>query len=141
MILTCASTIEQNMADHKTDRLSKMFELRKAFMRDLSDSQGVQKDGASPIDLSLKSEQRHLRDVSLRGVEEVFEALSELRNSKSHRQTEILDFDRDKFLEEWVDAFNYFFSVLILAGYTEDEFFEMYKKKDEVIHERLKNGY
>jgi dimeric dUTPase (all-alpha-NTP-PPase superfamily) len=40
-----------------------------------------------------------------------------------------------------VDAFNYFFSVLVLTGVTADELHEAYVEKDRIIHERLKSGY
>ena len=71
----------------------------------------------------------------------MFEALGELKNWKSHRLTENREVDRNAFLEEIVDAFNYFIAVMILTGVDADEFFEAYKKKDAVIHDRLNNGY
>ena len=55
--------------------------------------------------------------------------------------TEDRSFDREKFLEEMVDSFNYFFSVLVLTGVTADELYEAYVAKDAVIHDRLKTGY
>ena len=94
-----------------------------------------------PIDLSDKKSQQHVRDMALRGVEEMFEALQHFKNWKPHRDAEIHEFDRDAFLEEIVDAFNYFFSVLILTGISSEELFEAYEKKDEIIHQRLSNGY
>lgn len=121
------------------DRLRQIFEMRQQFMDALHDQADSERQ--YPLDLSEKDSQRHLRDVSLRGVEEVFEALGLLKNWKPHRKTEVPTFDRDKFLEEWIDAFNYFFTVLIMAGFTPDDVFDMYVKKDKIIHERLKNGY
>ena len=44
-------------------------------------------------------------------------------------------------MEEVVDAFNYFLSVLVLMGIDAPEFYEAYVKKDNIIHDRLKNGY
>lgn len=96
---------------------------------------------AWPIDLSSKSDQQHVRDMALRGVEEMFEALQHLKNWKPHRDTEITEFDKDEFLEEVVDAFNYFLSVLVLTGVTPDELYDMYCRKDDVIHQRLNTGY
>jgi dimeric dUTPase (all-alpha-NTP-PPase superfamily) len=122
------------------DRFEEMFRLREEFMHALSRNRpGAQSEW--PLDLRSKESQRNLRDVSLRGVEEVFEALNHLKNWKPHRKTEMPDFDRDKFLEEWVDAMNYFFSVLILAGFTPHEIYESYVEKDRVIHERLRSDY
>ena len=62
-------------------------------------------------------------------------------NSKSHRLEENPQVDRDKFLEEFVDAFNFFFSVLIMSGFSDEDLYQAYLKKDQIIHERLKKGY
>ncbi len=94
-----------------------------------------------PLDLSEKSHQQVCRDVALKGVEEMFEALQHLKNWKPHRKTEVSGFDEQEFLEEIVDAFNYFFSLLILTGFDSNDFFDAYERKDKIIHERLKSGY
>ena len=72
---------------------------------------------------------------------ELFEAVQELKNSKTHRMSEISEFDRDKFLEELVDAFKYFLEILIFVGVTPEEFFSAYKQKDEVLHKRIDENY
>lgn len=122
------------------DKLDKMFELRKAFMAALQ-KQVPDVYPEMPVDLTNKSTQQHLRDLALRGVEEVFEAVQELKNAKSHRQTEIRDFDRAAFKEEMVDSFNYFLSLLIIMGVTPEELFEAYVNKDRIIHDRIKSKY
>tara|TARA_R110000824_G_scaffold400922_1_gene609950 strand:- start:1062 stop:1391 length:330 start_codon:yes stop_codon:yes gene_type:complete len=94
-----------------------------------------------PLDLSQKKHQQYARDIALRGVEEIFEALAELKNWKPHRQTEVAEFDKDKFLEEIVDAFNYFLTLILLAGFDHQDLFEMYCTKDKIINERLETGY
>ena len=120
--------------------LDEIFELRESFMIELQKSSPS--DYPSwPLDISEKKNQQICRDMALRGVEEMFEALQHLKNWKPHRATEIREFDREEFLEEFVDAFNYFLSVLVLTGVDSDELFKAYVKKDKVIHERLKNGY
>lgn len=124
----------------RTDKLEKMFELRESFMLALREkNKGEYPEW--PIDLSDKASQQHVRDMALRGVEEMFEALQHLKNWKPHRSTQVPEFNRAEFLEEVVDAFNYFFSVLVLTGVTPAEIYQMYCKKDAVIHERLKSGY
>ena len=123
------------------DKLDKMFELRESFMMRLKEANP---DGASPgwpIDLLDKGSQQHVRDMALRGVEEMFEALQHLKNWKPHRKTEVREFDRDEFLEEIVDAFNYFLSILILTGFNDCDFIEAYRKKDKIINDRLETGY
>ena len=118
----------------ENDRLTEIFDMRVRFMEALGSTDW-------PLDLSQKKNQQYVRDIALRGVEEMFEALQHLKNWKPHRQTDISDFDRDEFLEEVIDAFNYFFELILLTGFTGDDFFEMYQKKDKVIHDRLKTGY
>ena len=123
------------------DKLDKMFELRESFMMRLKEANP---DGASPgwpIDLLDKGSQQHVRDMALRGVEEMFEALQHLKNWKPHRMTEVSEFNTDLFLEEVVDAFNYFLSVLVLTGFTADDLFQAYEDKDFVIRERIDDGY
>lgn len=122
------------------DKLDEMFKLRDEFMCLL-----VEKIPDCyppwPVDVSKKESQILLRDVTLKGVEEIFEALQELKNAKSHRQTDIPHFDREAFLEENVDALNYFFTSLKLVGITSEELFNAYAKKHEKIKSRLNNGY
>jgi predicted house-cleaning noncanonical NTP pyrophosphatase (MazG superfamily) len=123
-----------------SDRLAELFELRLRFMEAIKESP-VSGAPQWPLDLADKQNQQYIRDIALRGVEEMFEALQHLKNWKPHRQTDVAEFNRDEFLEEIVDAFNYFFELILLAGFSADDFFEMYLKKDRVIHDRLKTGY
>ena len=122
------------------DKLKRMFVLREKFMNSLSEKL-PDTNPSFPLDLSEKVNQQYVRDIALRGVEEMFEALQHLKNWKPHRETENKDFSRDEFLEEVVDSFNYFFSLLILSGFDSDDLFQAYIKKDQIIHERLKDGY
>ena len=122
------------------DKLSEMFNLRESFMSRLRNVKPSEYP-EWPVDLTNKRHQQHVRDMSLRGVEEMFEALQHLKNWKPHRDTEIKDFDKDEFLEEVVDAFNYFLSVLVLTGIDAETFFDAYTKKDKIIRERLDSGY
>ena len=120
--------------------LTSMFELRNEFIEQMrKDRPGSYLD--LPLDLRKKESQQFCRDLALRGVEEMFEALQHLKNWKPHRQTEISDFNREDFLEEIVDAFNYFFSILVLLGFNHKDLYDAYVKKDSIIHERLEKGY
>tara|TARA_B100000700_G_C14977190_1_gene824471 strand:- start:761 stop:1135 length:375 start_codon:yes stop_codon:yes gene_type:complete len=123
-----------------SDRLSEIFKRRESFMTNLRKS--IPNSSPEwPVDLSTKENQQHVRDMALRGVEEMFEALQHLKNWKPHRKTEVREFDRDEFLEEIVDAFNYFLSILILTGFNDCDFIEAYRKKDKIINDRLETGY
>ena len=123
------------------DRLFEIFQLRRDFLSKLR-SYIPDSQPEVPIDISTKKGQQHCRDLALRGVEEMFEALQHLKNWKPHRVTEIdEDVNKDEFLEEIVDALNYFFSLLVATGIDENDLFDAYIKKHQVIKSRLKNGY
>ena len=122
------------------DKLDHLFDLRKDFMNHLESH----KPGSYPewpMDISKKESQQLIRDLALKGVEEMFEALGHLKNWMPHRDTENPEFDREEFVEEVVDAFNYFLSMLVLVGVTSEELYESYCEKDKKIHRRLKSGY
>lgn len=121
-------------------RLLKMLRMREKFMKDLASKRPAVLQ-SWPVDITKKESQQAVRDTVLKGVEEVFESLTHIRGWKPHRITEISEFDREAFLEEYVDAFNYFLSVLVMLGVTADEFFDSYVKKDNIIHDRLKKDY
>ena len=115
-----------------------MFELREQFMKQLRIS--VPNSYPQwPVDVGLRPNQQVLRETTLRGVEELFEALQHLKNWKTHRSDTNDGFDREAFLEEMVDAVNYFFAVLILLGIDEQELFDSYTKKHQIIMKRLVN--
>lgn len=110
-------------------------------MKELRESSSAELGFDWPLDLSEKKNQQYVRDMALRGVEEMFEALQHLKNWKPHRKTEVTEFNRDDFLEEVVDAFNYFLSLLVLTGFNEEDFIEAYRNKDQIIRDRLRAGY
>ena len=123
-------------------KLKKMFDLRKSFIERMQ----KERSGSYPIpvplkDLSNKASQQVCRDLALRGVEEMFEALQHLKNWKPHKLTEEKEFNKEEFLEEIVDAFNYFFALLVIVDCDENKLFEAYKRKDEIIRKRLDDGY
>jgi len=124
----------------ETDKLEELFRMREQFMTALRKTV-PDSYPEWPIDPTVKDNQIHIRDMALRGVEEMFEALQHLKNSKPHRQTDLPDFDREAFLEETVDAFNYFLSVLVLLGVSPSDLHEAYKMKHNKILRRIQEGY
>ena len=128
------------MPDSDKDTLCLMFELRAGFINALR-KEIPESYPELPIDIGEKKNQQFCRDLALKGVEEMFEALQHLKNWKSHKITEDRSFDKEAFLEEIVDAFNYFLSLLIMTGFNSNDLLEAYLKKDRKIHDRLKNKY
>ena len=126
----------------RTCKLSLMFQKRLEFINEMKETiKGSYPD--FPLDMSKKDSQQVCRDLALKGVEEMFEALQHLKNWKPHRQTDLSTeaIDKDEFLEEIVDAFNYFFAMLIVTGFNEDDLFDAFLMKDDIIRRRLKDGY
>ena len=125
-----------------TCKLEIMFKKRLEYINEMKEAI---KDSypAFPLDMSKKESQQVCRDLALKGVEEMFEALQHLKNWKPHRQTDLSTevIDKDAFLEEIVDAFNYFFAMLIVTGFNEDDLFDAFLMKDVIIRNRLKDGY
>ena len=122
------------------DKLEEIFELRESFMH-LIREKYPDTCPEWPLNIAEKTSQITLRETALKGVEEMFEALGHLKNWKPHRDTDMPDVNKDEFLEEIVDSFNYFFSLLILCGVSQEEFFSAFNKKDRIIRDRIKNGY
>ena len=122
------------------DKLEEIFKDRESFM-EMIKTKFEDTYPSWPVDLSSKNSQKVCRETALKGVEEMFEALGHLKNWKPHRETEVPQVDREEFLEEIVDSFNYFFSLIILIGVDVDEFYSAFKKKDKIIRDRLLNGY
>tara|TARA_B100000212_G_C27372933_1_gene533394 strand:- start:472 stop:858 length:387 start_codon:yes stop_codon:yes gene_type:complete len=124
----------------KLDKLEDVFLKREEFMH-LIKEKFSDTYPSWPVDLSTKNAQLTCRETALKGVEEMFEALGHLKNWKPHRQTDMPEICREEFLEEIVDAFNYFFSLMILIGVDVDEFYSAFLKKDTIIRDRLNQGY
>ena len=125
-----------------TCKLELMFQKRLQFINEMKDTiKGSYPD--FPLDMSKKESQQVCRDLALKGVEEMFEALQHLKNWKPHRQTDLSSevVNKDEFLEEIVDAFNYFFAMLIVTGFNQDDLFDAFLIKHEIINKRLRNGY
>jgi len=122
------------------DMLASIFEKRESFM-EIIKNKFPESYQAWPLDISKKTSQVQLRETALKGVEEMFEALGHLKNWKPHRETEIPEIDREEFLEEIVDAYNYFFTLMILIGVDVNEFYSAFNKKDKIIRDRLEKGY
>ena len=58
------------MTHLRPDRLQEIFALREEFMREIADKRGAY--GSWPVDISQKKSQQLVREVTLKGVEEIF---------------------------------------------------------------------
>jgi len=94
-----------------------------------------------PTDITSKSGQKFLKDITHHMMDELFEAGQHLKNAKSHRATLIPEIDREAYKEELVDALHLYFELVIASGITLEELCEAYLKKGVVNEKRINAGY
>lgn len=120
------------------DQLSMMWDQQVEFMNLLREKRGFPE---FPTDITSKKGQQFLEGISFHLMKELFEAGQHLKNSKSHRATEITEVDFDAYKEELVDVLHLFFEMCIASGITKQALFEAYIDKGDVNTQRIKNGY
>ena len=104
------TTMERKLS---ADTLRVMFEEQDRFMKLLQRERNFVN---YPVELSTKSGQKIVKDISHECLHELFEAIHLLTDSKDHRKTLTGTFDREKFLEELSDALHYYIEICILCG-------------------------
>jgi len=120
-----------------SDKLDDMFDRQREFM-ELLRQHGKLPD--YPVDMTSKEGQGWINKFAWDSVRELVEAVQELKN-KSHRVTDVREFDREKYLEELADACAFFVEVLVLSDVTADEFYEAFCRKKDIVKKRLEEGY
>jgi hypothetical protein len=120
------------------DKLQKMWDQQTSFMHLLQEKRNFPE---FPTDITSKSGQKFLKDITYHMMDELFEAGQHLKNAKSHRATELPDVDREAYKEELVDSLHLYFELVIASGITLDELFKAYMKKGETNVLRITNGY
>lgn len=118
--------------------LDAMWQDQERFMELLVEKRGFPR---FPVDLTSKAGQKLIADASHHCADELHEARQHLKNSKSHRVTEIKEIDREAFIEELIDAQHLLFEVFIAAGISRKEMYEAYMKKGVTNYSRILSGY
>ena len=119
------------------DRLKEIFRLQEEFMELLKLNDRLPE---WPIDLTTKFGQRQIKEGIFNMIEELAEASFTLKN-RAHRVTDASDVDIDHYREELADALAYFIKVCIMSGISADDLFVEYRKKNDIVKERLSRGY
>lgn len=122
----------------QVDQLKQMWQQQHEFMRLLQQKRGFPD---FPTDITSKKGQQFLKDIRNHLMEELFEAGQHLKNSKSHRITELPEVDREAYKEELVDALHLYFELVIASGVSLDELFKAYMGKGETNTLRILSGY
>lgn len=120
------------------DRLTLMFEQQENFMNLLKEKRNFPD---FPVDIYAKEGQKFCKLIAYEAMGELFEAIQHLQNSKSHRETEVTNLEKEKYCEELSDCLHYLFEVMILSGISEDEIFHAFMRKGKVNEERILSGY
>lgn len=125
-------------AESVENQLKTMWDQQEEFVKLL---QQKRKFPEFPVDISSKSGQQFLDSLNYQIIKELVESGQHLKNCKSHRSTEIVDFDFDAYVEELADSIHFLFELCIYAGITRDKFVEIYLSKGEKNCERINSGY
>jgi len=120
------------------DKLEKMFQQQYNFIKLLQDLRGHPQ---IPMDLSLKENQLFLKHLSHECMNELFEAIQCLKNSKTHRATDVPDFDREAYKEELSDVLHYLVGILVCSGISFQEIYDSYLEKGQINIDRINGGY
>lgn len=94
-----------------------------------------------PVDLESKQGQKFVKDIAHECMDELFEGIQHLRNSKSHRLTNVTEFNKSEYIEELVDSFKYFTEICILSGITAEDFVKVFVEKTQENQRRINDGY
>ena len=122
----------------QNDRLSQIFQEQQKFMNLLIEKRNFPN---FPVDLSSKSGQKLIKEISYNCMQELFESIQLLTDSKSHRMSIVGDFNREKYIEELCDSFHYFIEICLVSGVTQDELYKAYMKKGTVNFARIFENY
>lgn len=126
------------MVSVSPNRLEEQWEQQAEFIKLLQQLRGFPD---IPVDIATKQGQKFLKDLTHDCMHELFEANICLKNSKSHRQTEVAGFDRGAYIEELVDALHYLYEIALVSGVTLDELHDAYIAKGKTNVERITGGY
>lgn len=120
-----------------SDRLQKMFMLQRGVMDLLRE---YDKFPEYPVDLTTKQGQRLAKEVIWNMVEEIAESSFTMKN-RQHKLSDDTAFDRAHYLEEICDAWAYMMELLLLSGFSEDDLYQEYSRKNFVVRKRIEDGY
>ena len=129
---------ESNIMKFDEDKLLTMWKQQHEFMLLLQKKRNFPK---FPVDIKSREGQKFLKNIAYECMDELFEANKELKNSKSHRITEISALDRSAYIEELVDAQHFLFEIVIASGISIDEFYDSYISKGDKNTTRIESGY
>lgn len=119
------------------DRLKDMFARQDVFMELLRENDRMPE---YPVDLTTKPGQRLIKETVFNCIEELCEASFTLKN-RMHRLTNDTTLDVKHYKEELGDAFAFLLELFILSGFSAEEMYDEYCRKNKIVTDRLSGGY
>jgi len=114
------------------DKLEKMYELNKKYLESLGEPLSI------PLD--TREGQEKLRRLFWYAIEEMFEAVNALKNSRDWVKTEY-ELDLWKIYDEVADALGFFITISRYLNLDADKLFEIYLRKWKVNQFRVQSEY
>ena len=93
-----------------------------------------------PVDVRTKQGQTIIKEIVFNMVAELFEATFTLKN-RQHRGTDDTVVDMEYFKEELADAHAFFIELQIVCGFSAQDVFDQFVRKNAIVTERLMKGY
>jgi NTP pyrophosphatase (non-canonical NTP hydrolase) len=128
---------DDDFAATGADKLEKAFILQREFMDLLVENDKLPE---YPVDLSTKPGQRLIKETVWNMVEELAEASFTLKN-RMHKLSDDSVVDFEHYREELGDAFAFLMEVCLLSGISATDLYEEYRRKNQVVRQRLQDGY
>jgi NTP pyrophosphatase (non-canonical NTP hydrolase) len=119
------------------DKLDKVFVKQREFVDMLVEHD---KFPEYPVDLTTKPSQRLAKEIILNLIEELMEASFTLKN-RQHKLTDDRELDFEHYREELGDAFAYFIELCLISGISADDLYNEYARKNQIVKQRLADGY
>lgn len=120
-----------------SDKLDKAFVIQREFMDMLREYDRMPE---YPVDLTTKQGQRFIKECTFNCIAELMEATVVLKN-KMHKISDDTEFDAVHYREELGDAFAFFVEICLLSGISSDDLYSEYQQKNQIVRQRLQNGY
>lgn len=89
--------------------------------------------------MSLEQKEEYTKDKVLALLDETHEVLREI-NWKSWKKTK-KEIDQAKLLEELSDALHFYINLCLVWGFSAEDVYEAYIKKDKENYKRIKRSY
>lgn len=110
--------------------MDKMFEIQRNFTKKLFE----EKYNIDFDDISNKDKLSFSKEYILSATKELFEVLDELPAWKTHRFSKNReDLNKDNLLEEIVDSFKFILNLMIINGFTSEEFMNKFLDKSKIV--------